>query len=95
MTYYVYILASRPNGTLYVGATNDLVRRVYEHKQGVVAGFTKRYVVHRLAHFEAFDEIAEAIAREKRLKHWLRKWKLELIENTSPDWRDLYEDLTP
>ena len=95
MTYYVYILASRRNGTLYVGVTNDLVRRVYEHKQGVVPGFTKKHEVHHLVHFELFGEIAEAIAREKRLKRWLRKWKLELIEKTNPTWRDLYEDFTP
>jgi putative endonuclease len=95
VTYYVYILASRRNGTLYVGVTNELARRVYEHKQGVVSGFTKKHNVHSLVYYEQFDEVLEAIAREKRLKRWLRSWKLELIEKTNPHWRDLYEDLTP
>jgi putative endonuclease len=95
MPYYVYILASRRNGTLYVGVTNELARRIYEHKHDAVAGFTKKHGVHHLVHFEEFGEILEAIAREKRLKRWLRKWKLELIEKNNPQWRDLYDDLTP
>ena len=95
MSYYVYVLASGRNGTLYVGVTNDLLRRVYEHREGLVPGFTKRYGVHLLVHWEEFSEIGEAIAREKRVKRWLRKWKLELIEQNNPSWRDLYEDLTP
>ena len=95
MACHVYILASRRNGTLYVGVTNDLARRVYEHKQGVVEGFTKKYRVHQLVYFEAFDEMADALSRERRLKKWLRTWKLALIEKTNPTWRDLYDDLTP
>jgi putative endonuclease len=95
LSYYVYILASSRNGTLYVGVTNDLVRRVYEHKNGLVPGFTKKYSVHLLVHWEEFSEIVEAIAREKRVKRWLRTWKLELIERNNPTWRDLYDDLTP
>ena len=95
MSYYVYVLASGRNGTLYVGVSNDLVRRVYEHREGLVPGFTKRHGVHRLVHWEEFAEIVEAISREKRVKRWLRKWKLELIEQNNPTWRDLYEDLTP
>jgi putative endonuclease len=93
VTYYVYILASRRDGTLYVGVTNELARRVYEHKQGVVPGFTKKYGIHNLVYYEQYDEILEAIAREKRLKRWLRKWKIELIEKANPTWRDLYQDL--
>jgi putative endonuclease len=95
LSYYVYILASSRNGTLYVGVTNDLLRRVYEHKNGLVPGFTKKYGVHLLVHWEEFSEIVEAIAREKRVKRWLRTWKLELIERNNPTWRDLYDDLTP
>ena len=95
MSYYVYILASGRNGTLYVGVTNDLVRRTYEHREDLAPGFTKRYGVHLLVHWEEFSEIGEAIAREKRVKRWMRKWKLELIEQANPTWRDLYEDLTP
>jgi len=93
--YYVYILASQRNGTLYVGVTNDLVRRVWEHKQDAVPGFTKRHQIHTLVHYEVHEEIAEAIAREKRVKRWLRKWKLELIERNNPEWRDLYDSLAP
>ena len=77
--YFVYILASRRNGTLYVGVTNDLVRRIFEHREGKVEGFTKRYEVHRLVCFERHGDIQEAIAREKRLKRWRRDWKIELI----------------
>jgi len=88
--YWVYILASRVGGTLYIGVTNDLVRRVYEHRQGLVEGFTKKRAVHRLIHFEQFDDIENAIRREKRLKSWNRAWKIRLIEETNPDWIDLY-----
>jgi len=95
MAYYVYILASGRNGTLYVGMTSELARRVHEHKQGVVGGFTKKYAVHHLVHFETFDEMADALSRERRVKKWLRKWKLDLIEKNNPTWRDLYDDLTP
>ena len=88
--YYVYILASKPNGTLYIGITSNLAQRVGQHKHGVLEGFTKRYGVHRLVHYEVFDRPAEAIQREKRLKKWNRAWKIELIESTNPGWKDLY-----
>jgi putative endonuclease len=85
----VYILASKPNGTLYVGVTTDLARRVDAHRSGVVGGFTKKYGIERLVYFELHDDILEAIQREKRLKKWNRAWKIELIEKTNPDWSDL------
>ncbi len=91
--YYVYILASKKNGTLYIGVTNNLVKRVYEHKNNLVAGFTKKYNVHKLVYYEEFNDIYEAIAREKRLKKWRRKWKIELIEKSNSMWKDLYYDL--
>ncbi len=90
---YVYILASKRNGTLYIGVTNDIARRVFEHKQGLVAGFTKKYNVRILVYVECFDRIDEAIYREKQLKEWQRKWKLELIEKQNPNWNDLYENI--
>ncbi len=93
-TYYVYILASRRNGTLYIGVTNDLVRRVYEHKEDLVPGFTSKYGVHQLVYYETFDNVQEAIEREKRLKKWKRQWKLALIEEANPLWKDLYGELT-
>jgi len=90
---YVYILASKRNGTLYTGVTSDLVRRVWEHKQDQIEGFTKRYGVHRLVYVEAHDDIQDAIVREKRIKTWNRAWKIELIEKQNPDWKDLYEEI--
>ena len=93
MGYWVYILASGRNGTLYVGVTNDLARRVHEHKEGAVAGFTRTYGVTLLVHAEPYDDIRTAIEREKRLKKWRRAWKLALIERGNPHWRDLYFDL--
>ena len=93
--YYVYILASQPNGTLYIGVTNDLVRRVHEHKTDAVDGFTKRYGVHRLVYFEATENIESAIQREKRLKKWPREWKANLIVHENPTWDDLYLGITP
>ncbi len=93
MTYYVYILASRPNGTLYIGMTNDLVRRVYEHKEELADGFTKRYGVKTLVYFEIHETAEQAIRREKTLKRWLRDWKIALIENDNPYWDDLYQQL--
>jgi putative endonuclease len=92
-SYYVYIMASKRNGTLYIGVTNDLLKRVYEHKNNFVDGFTKKYSVHSLVYFEQYDDIESAIIREKQLKKWNRKWELELIERVNPQWRDLYEDL--
>jgi putative endonuclease len=89
-SYWVYILASRIGGTLYIGVTNDLVRRIYEHKAESVPGFTKKYDVHRLVHFEQFADIENAIRREKRLKKWNRDWKIRLIEEGNPNWDDLY-----
>ena len=92
--YWVYILASRRNGTLYIGITNDLVRRVSEHRGGTVAGFTKKYGVKHLVYFEEFANIGDAIHRETRLKKWNRKWKLDLIEAQNPEWKDLYDEMT-
>jgi putative endonuclease len=92
-SYYVYILASRIGGTLYIGVTNDLVRRVYEHKSGTVEGFAKDFGVNRLVYFECFDDIEAAIHREKRLKKWSRAWKIALIEKDNPDWMDLYPEI--
>jgi putative endonuclease len=92
-TYYVYIMASRRNGTLYIGVTNDLARRAFEHKEGLGRGFTRRYGVKLLVHFEVTDDVRAAIQREKNLKKWPRAWKIALIERNNPDWRDLYADL--
>jgi len=89
----VYILASKRNGTLYTGVTSDLPSRVQQHKQGTYSGFTKQYHVTMLVWFEQHDTMETAITQEKRIKRWLRKWKLELIEKDNPEWRDLYEDL--
>ncbi len=92
-SYFVYILASRRNGTLYVGVTNELGRRVWEHREGTASSFTRKYGVKLLVHYEVFDEIADAINRETRLKKWNRRWKLELIEKANPDWKDLYAEV--
>jgi len=86
----VYILASKRNGTLYVGVTNDVIRRVWQRKTGVIDGFTKEYGVHRLVYAEFHQTMTNAIAREKRVKNWRRVWKLALIERDNPTWRDLY-----
>jgi putative endonuclease len=94
MTYYVYLLASRKYGTLYIGVTNDLIRRVYEHRSKVVDGFTRRYDVDKLVWFEVYDDILSAIAREKELKKWRRDWKIRLIEEQNPNWMDLYPVLS-
>ena len=93
MPYYVYILTNRRNGTLYTGVTNDLARRAHEHVSGAVDGFTKENGLKRLVHIEEFGTALEAIEREKKLKKWRRKWKLDLIEDTNPDWNDLYDVL--
>ena len=92
-SFWVYILASRIGGTLYVGVTNDLVRRIYEHRSKFVPGFTKKYGVQRLIYFEQFSNIEAAIQREKRLKKWNRQWKIRLIEESNPNWDDLYEGI--
>jgi putative endonuclease len=88
--YWVYIPASRIGGTLYIGVTNNLVRRVYEHRMGLADGFTRKYKVHRLVYFEQYSDIENAIVREKRLKKWNRAWKIHLIEEKTPNWDDLY-----
>lgn len=90
MNYYVYILASFRNGTLYIVVTNDLKRRVWEHKHDLVKGFTREYGVHNLVYFEQFEDIENAILREKQLKKWNRNWKIQLINKKNPDWKDLY-----
>jgi putative endonuclease len=91
--YYVYLLASHKHGTLYAGVTSNLLGRVYQHKTGVVRGFTRRYHVHLLVWFECYDDPLTAIAREKEIKKWRREWKINLIESTNPEWLDLYETL--
>jgi len=91
---YVYILASRRNGTLYIGVTSNLLQRVWQHKANLVEGFTKQYGVKTLVWYQQCDDISGAILREKQLKEWRRVWKLELIEAMNPSWRDLYFDLT-
>ena len=90
MAYYVYLLASDRNGTLYIGVTNDIVRRVFEHKSKAVPGFTKRYGVDKLVWFEIYEDPTSAITREKELKKWRRDWKIRLIEESNPEWVDLY-----
>jgi putative endonuclease len=90
-SYYVYIMASKKNGTIYIGVTNDLSRRVYEHKNGLVEGFTSKYKVHNLVYFEKFEDVRYAIQREKQLKNWRREWKKNLIEKENPEWKDLYD----
>jgi putative endonuclease len=92
--YYVYILASKRNGTLYVGVTQDLLKRVYLHKKELLDGFTKKYNVKRLVYYEVYQDIKDAILREKGLKKWKREWKIKLIEEKNPSWEDLYYKLT-
>ncbi len=89
----VYILASKRNGTLYTGVSSDLVKRVWEHKNDMVEGFTKRYSVHRLVWFELHENMESAILKEKRVKEWKRKWKIQLIESKNPNWQDLYQNI--
>ena len=90
---YVYILASRKNGTLYVGVTSNLIKRVWEHKHDFIEGFTKRYQVHQLVWYEKHETLESAIRREKAIKEWKRKWKLEMIEKTNPKWEDVYNEI--
>lgn len=92
-TYFVYILASKRNGTLYVGVTNDLIRRSWEHREGLVDGFTQKYGVKMLVYFEVFDDIYLAIHRETRLKKYMRQWKIDLIERSNPQWLDISGNL--
>jgi putative endonuclease len=92
-TFYVYIMASKRNGVIYIGITNNLVRRVYEHKHDLADGFTKRYKVHKLVYFECTESSLAAITREKQLKKWNRRWKIELIEEMNPEWNDLYSEM--
>ncbi len=89
--YFVYVLASKKNGTLYFGVANDLNRRICEHKSGMAEGFTKKYGVNRLVYFESTNDAGSAIQREKRLKKWNRQWKIALIEKDNPNWDDLYK----
>jgi len=91
--YYIYILASRKNGTLYIGMTNSLAKRVYQHKKGEVDGFTKKYKVNNLVYYENFNNPFDAITREKQLKKWNREWKINLIEKENSAWKDLFDDM--
>ena len=91
--YYVYIMASKRPRTSYIGITSDLVKRVYEHRSGLIEGFTKKYGIHTLVYYEITDNVDSAIIREKRLKKWKRKWKIDLIERDNPEWMDLYSNL--
>ncbi len=92
--FFVYILASRRNGTLYIGVTSNLARRVWEHRSDLAEGFTRRYAVHTLVYYETCDDAESALRREKQLKAWRRSWKVALIEGTNPEWRDLWEEVT-
>ena len=92
-TFYVYILANKRNGTLYIGVTSDLLKRVWEHKEKLSEGFTAKYGVDKLVYYEQFQDAEYALSREKRLKKYNRKWKLDLIEKSNPVWKDLYEEL--
>ena len=93
MAYYVYILASRKDGAIYIGVTNDILRRIYEHRQKAVAGFTSKYNITRLVWFGNYEDAYSAISREKELKKWKRSWKVRLIEAQNPKWHDLYESI--
>ena len=90
---YVYILASKKNGTLYTGVTSDLIKRVDQHKNDMVDGFTSRYKIHDLVYYEPHDDMSAAITREKQIKTWKRQWKIDLFEESNPEWKDLYEGL--
>jgi len=92
-SYWVYILASRPRGTLYVGMTNDLIRRAFEHREGLAEGFSRHYGVKMLVYYEQHATALAAIQREKNIKHWSRAWKIDLIRTLNPDWRDLWDDI--
>jgi putative endonuclease len=90
---WLYVLANKPGGTLYVGVTNDLIRRIFEHRQGSVEGFTKRHNVKMLVYYEQHETVPLAIQREKNIKHWSREWKIDLIVSLNPEWRDLYDEI--
>ena len=90
---YVYIMASKKNGTIYIGVTSDLTKRVYQHKHGLADGFTKKYSVHLLVYYEQVEDNTSAIQREKQLKNWHRQWKIDLIEKNNPGWKDLYPEI--
>ena len=92
-SYWVYILASRPRGTLYVGMTSDLIKRIYQHREGVADGFTQEHTIKILVYFVQHATAIAAIQREKNIKHWSRKWKIDLIRSMNPDWRDLWEEI--
>ncbi len=92
-TFCVYMMASKKNGTLYIGVTNDLVRRVWEHKHNIIQGFTQKYNIHKLVWFEETSDITAAIVREKQMKKWRRQWKIDLIEKINPEWVDLYDEI--
>ena len=92
-TYYVYIMASKKNGTLYLGMTSDLIKRVWQHKHDEIDGFTKKYGVHKLVWYEETTDVRDAIRREKQIKKWRRQWKINLIEKENPEWKDLYEEI--
>ena len=94
MAFYVYLLASKRHGTLYLGVTNDIVRRVFQHRTKVTVGFTARYDVNKLVWFEVYDDVITAITREKELKKWRRDWKIRLIEEANPNWDDLYPGIS-
>ena len=91
--FYVYILASKRNGTLYTGVTSNLIQRVWQHKHDVIQAFTRKYNVKTLVYYEVHENAESALTREKKIKRWRRSWKLDLIENSNPGWRDLYEDI--
>jgi len=91
---YIYIMANKPNGVLYIGVTSNLENRIHQHRNNLIFGFTAKYNLHSLVYYEVFGGIAEAISREKQLKNWRRKWKIDLIERSNPGWRDLYYKIT-
>ncbi len=93
MSGYVYMITNKPRGTIYIGVTSDLPRRAYEHKEGLVTGFSRRYGLKRLVFWQYFERIEDAIQREKTMKHWIRAWKIRAIEEHNPQWHDLYEQL--
>lgn len=89
----VYIVTNKPHGTLYTGVTSQLIKRVHEHRTHVTKGFTDKYNTNRLVHYELYEDMMQAIQREKNIKHWLREWKIALIEKNNPDWRDLWDEI--